>query len=768
MTTHADRPQRTEINVANIDPKMKAENRWVLWKYEKRDGKWTKPPVSPKGVRIDVTNPKNRIPFEAALDAYNENPEIAGIGFVLGDGWLGIDFDGFEGGKIPLRILAFIQNLNSYAEWSPSGKGAHVITQGEVPGDRSRKDSEGVEIYDHARYFTVTGHIIQNYNQVQPAQQQIREFYNEIFQGGNEPKEEEVWDEEKRPKLAELLEGNWQDHYDSQSQADMAACNMLANLGMTAEEIHEAVAKSKLSRDKWFERRGAETYGWITAKRAVEERQDSIQAFLMSASTDHGGHADCVLKIYPNRFRYTETHGWLYNNGRYWQQDLAQLKVKELIDEVLRLRRITFAQSNQEWAQKKVSQCKSATHLIGSILAQLEWKAMSSIRAFDNSPHLLNVENGVVDLRTGRLQPRKADDRFLYCAPTPFDETADTSLWVDFLKEVLNINNVAGTTLEEEYAGLLEYFQKAVGYSVTGDTREEIMFYLYGPARSGKNTFTDTIIETLGNLPLSAEIDFSAFTDDGSGQSNQNFHLAPLKPARFVASSESGRYSKLKEEVIKRLSAANLVYCAFKYQTQFNYRPQFKIWLTSNFPPKVDVDDAAAWGRLKIIEFPNSHLGSEDKTLKKRLTQLENRMGVLRWIVEGAVKWYETYQQGEGLRDHAFVRKTTEAQRDQQNFVKMWLDEACEITGTSDYETFTLHSDLYESYKLWCREAGVKPKYKRSFTTALNALGIESSDNALRREDYRGRRKLGRGFYGVVLTEEAVELLKQQDLTFVG
>lgn len=113
----------------------------------------------------------------------------------------------------------------------------------------------------------------------------------------------------------------------------------------------------------------------------------------------------------------------------------------------------------------------------------------------------------------------------------------------------------------------MDWLQMAVGYSLTGHTREEVLFYLYGPPRSGKGTLTEMILALLGS-PLAKEVNFATFTAQRSGDS-QNFDLAPLKPCRTVLASESNAYERFNKAKVKMLTGGNEVYCAFKHQTHF-------------------------------------------------------------------------------------------------------------------------------------------------------------------------------------------------------
>jgi putative DNA primase/helicase len=262
----------------------------------------------------------------------------------------------------------------------------------------------------------------------------------------------------------------------------------------------------------------------------------------------------------------------------------------------------------------------------------------------------------------------------------------------------------------------VDWLQMAIGYSLTGHTREEVLFYIYGPSRSGKGTFTESIMSLLGH-PLSTEVNFATFTAQRGGD-NQNFDLAPLKPCRFVAASESNSYERFNEAKIKSLTGGNDVYCAFKHRDHFSYRPQFKIWLSSNQPVNADPDDDAVWGRVRLIEFPNSHLGNEDKSLKYGLKSPDNLAGLLRWAVDGAVKWYRLGSSG--LPEPVESVTAKHAQRAEIDTVGQWIDECCKQGG------YTGSAALYASYENWCKGNGVTPKHQKGLTQSLKRKGYDS------------------------------------------
>lgn len=431
----------------------------------------------------------------------------------------------------------------------------------------------------------------------------------------------------------------------------------------------------------------------------------TINEILLRESIDHEGHARCVAALHAGKFCYSEAWGWMIYNGRYWQRENAELQAERAIVETLKARRLLAVENNHEGQFEKLIKATAASaqnvngtkHLLASL-------ATAAVDQFDSDPDLLNCQNGVLNLKTGELTPHNRAQKFTYCVPVDYDPEADYSKWVDFLLEA--------TGYDEE---LTAFLRPAVGYSLTGHTWEECLFYVFGPARSGKGTFTETLIKMLGNKPLATEADFMTFTADRYGDT-QNFDLAPLKPCRFVAASESNKHQPLNAAKVKALTGGNYVYCAFKHREHFSYRPQFKIWLSSNHPINVDTEDEAAWGRVKVIEFPVSRLGHEDKTLKRDMVKPENLRGVLRWAVDGAREWY---QAGNGLEFPESIAKATQRQRSEQDFIQSWIDERIDAGG------WTQSKIAYADYKDWCDSNGVPAKFVNQFGQALKAKGYE-------------------------------------------
>lgn len=438
---------------------------------------------------------------------------------------------------------------------------------------------------------------------------------------------------------------------------------------------------------------------------------------LMAFGANDEGNAQSVYLLFGEKFLYCDAYGYLRYNNRFWESEEAEAALERAIVATLQQRCVLAIMNNQDAILKaskpNASNVRACLFLFKSLIAV-------SVERFDSDPLLLNCKNGVVNLKTGTLVAHSPQQRFTYCVPVDYDPNADYVEWVEFLNTV---------TAKPE---IVDYLHMAVGYTATGLTQEECLFYVHGPSRSGKGTFVETLLYVLPK-PLGVQADFSTFTAKREGDM-QNFDLAPLKPARFVAASESNKYDTLNEAKIKTATGGDWIRCAFKHKDHFEYRPQFKIWLVSNHPVKGDVDDDAFWGRVKVIEFPNSFLGKEDKTLKRRMKSSEILRGILRWIVEGSMAWFASPG---GLNAPQAVMNATNARRNDLDFVQQWIDECCK----SDATAWTPNSDIRASYEQWCKTEGQTPKGPEHFARALSKKGYKVG--------IKGRTPLGKQVRGV-------------------
>jgi len=156
----------------------------------------------------------------------------------------------------------------------------------------------------------------------------------------------------------------------------------------------------------------------------------------------------------------------------------------------------------------------------------LKARVTRKVEEFDADPDKVNVLNGVLDLRTGQVEEHTPSQRYTYCMPVKYNPVASYTEW-----EKLLLENIKGGR------EMVDFTQEAVGYTLTGHTSEECLFYPFGPSRSGKGTFCETLQAMMGDI--SAGVPFNTFTRRRDTGNDQGFDLAPLKQARLIVASES-------------------------------------------------------------------------------------------------------------------------------------------------------------------------------------------------------------------------------------
>lgn len=317
----------------------------------------------------------------------------------------------------------------------------------------------------------------------------------------------------------------------------------------------------------------------------------------------------------------------------------------------------------------------------------------------DKDPWLLNVENGTVDLKTGRLLPHRKSDLISKIAPIVYDPQATCPRWLEFLNTIMNGDSV-----------MVEYLCRVAGYSLTGDTGEQCLFVYHGNGQNGKSTYLNVIQSILEDYAV--QTGFDTFTiRRGEGIRND---IARMKTVRMVVAIEAGDGKRLDEQVIKQLTGGDKVTARFLHQEFFEFRPRFKISLVANHKPIISGQDYAIWRRIRLIPF-DVQIPEDKRVNNFEKVLLEEKQGILNWMIRGCLEWQRV-----GLADPEKVKAATALYRTEMDVLEDFIDSRCVLDP--DYKT--THGELFTEYQDWCRKSNETPYKTKFFAKMLELKGF--------------------------------------------
>jgi putative DNA primase/helicase len=433
------------------------------------------------------------------------------------------------------------------------------------------------------------------------------------------------------------------------------------------------------------------------------------------------GNGEVFAHLYGDRVRYDHRRRrWLLWRDHWWLPD-ADAEVERLALEAANWRYQAAAsivdlkerQAEATWAISSESRMR----LDSALALARAWRPIADAGAdWDSNPWLLGVANGVIDLRTGTLRDGKADDRLTMHSPVAYDPDAPYPHWLQFLDRVLGGNE-----------SLVNFLQRAVGYSLTGDVSEQVLFFLYGTGANGKSTFLGALLDALGDYGRQAAPGL-LLAKRGERHPTE---YADLEGARFVSSVEVDEGRRLAEGLVKWLTGGDRMKARHMRQDFYEFRPTYKIVLAANHRPTIVGTDLAIWRRIRLVPFSVVIPADEqDPCLPEKLRG--ELPGILAWAVEGCLAW-----QRDGLGTPQEVQAATEAYRAEQDVLAAFLDDCCIMSEDKQATA----SALYKAYSEWCKESGEKPLAKRAFGLSLGERGF-TPDRAY---------QLGRLWHGVGL-----------------
>lgn len=720
----------------NLPVQLTDVKQWVCYKAIPRNGKITKVPVNPHNVKpIDCNIERNWLTFNDAVSAVAINEAITGIGFVFteNDSFVGIDIDGCvdENGNLS-NVAEDIVNLfkgKAYIEFSPSGKGLHIITIGKKNGTSSKNATLGLEIYDKKRYFTVTGDALFNKAILEECSAEIEIIYHKYFAKKEEQQNmvstikndilELMFAGKNGDRLRSLYDGQWESYYPSQSEADLALCNALAfYTGNDANEMDMIFRKSGLFRSKWDQIRYTDgrTYGDAVIENAIEQ---TIVVF--------EGSTNAINKKSSNKNEKEEIPIW-YEKTKNSQQLKPGILAQYLAENmnIIFTRGNIYQYCNGVYKMLKDEEVKSiiysklnrnysiSSHVM-DVLEQLKIQILFDASLLDG-PHLLrtiNFKNGLFDIENRKLNPHSLEFYSTFQVDANYNPTADCPHFKKFIAQSMNNDDIL-------------IAQELLGYLLLPTTIAEKAFILYGPGRSGKSTFLKLIEFILGKEHYSS-ISMQDLADK-------------FKPALLVdklANIFADLPNKRLEDtgIFKAIVSGDTIVVQDKFGKPFPFNNKARLIFSCNELPANYFDRTDGFfRRLIILPFLNQVPESEiDPFL---LLKLQSEVeGIIQWALEGLDRLIKNKFQ---FTKSDSTKKLLDEYRKESNNVIWFIEEYCEfIPGEKEYS-----QSLYQSYKRKCEENGKQPISQMKFNKSLEN---EYKGKIIRQEDPSNRRIIYKG-----------------------
>lgn len=720
-----------------IPIELKQIPNWVCWQAvpdERSHSGISKKPINPKtGGFAQSNNPSTWADYDSAV---RSSANFSGIGFMFGNSqYFGVDLDDmpqdiedYKNGGSENIVSEFINTLQSYAEYSQSGTGVHIICKGKLPkvGRKKVHSFGGFEMYETGRFFVMTGKYCSEYGDISECTESIKPLHAKYIGGGREPQArtnlqavnllsaddivKTACNAKNGNNFKSLYSGNTEG-YNSQSEADMALCNMLAFwTGCDADKMDAIFRQSGLMREKWDRKQSGSTYGAITIQKAIagcstvysQKNEPSYSLSIKPVSSvtssdeshqrlytmDDMGNAQRFVDLFGDSIRYCYTDKkWMYYDSRKWCVDYTGTiyRMADRAVQAMKAEAKAYLEADEESGgemakafekhMKASRSNKSKNSMLNEVMHHVPVLPMQ----LDRYRMALNTPSGIINLKTGEIKAHNAEYYFTKITSVDCSGNADCPRWLSFLNDIFANDK-----------DLIRYIQKAIGYSLTGSTAEQCAFFLYGTGKNGKSTFLDVIRDVFGDYASNIQPETIMVRSNQSSAINSD--IARLKGARLVTSVEPNEGVRINEGLLKQLTGDDPVTARKLYGEEFEFKPEFKLWMATNHKPIIRGTDTGIWRRIHMIPFtvqiPEEKV---DRNLKHKLKA--EMTAIFKWCVDGCILY-----QREGLKMPRAVLESVREYRREMDVISAFIEDRCELSGSVQ------SSVIYAAYASWAEE----------------------------------------------------------------
>ena len=427
-----------------------------------------------------------------------------------------------------------------------------------------------------------------------------------------------------------------------------------------------------------------------------------------------------LAELFAGVLRYVPGAGWFAFDGRRWamreQASAIAFRHMHELSDVFYEESVRLDKSGDEVAAQARWKCaRSLQTLYGLNGCERVARALAEFAAsaedFDARPELFNAANGTVNLRTGEVRSHAAPDLLTCLSPTDYVPGAPCPTWLAYLDAVF-----AGP----HCAALVGYFQRLLGYAMSGETEASVFPVLHGRGSNGKSVVMTAVSEALGS-DYAGPVATSVLV--GKAASGHTDALASIVRKRMVVASETEQGDRLAAALLKQVTGGESVQVSFKGSSSFDITPRFTLLMETNFLPQVRGDDEGIWRRLRVVPFENTLTAAEWPKRETALRLAAEREGILAWLVDGAVEYYRA-----GLAEPAAITAVTAKYRAAEDALAGFYPGVYE----DDLRAFVPRADVWQVCEVWRSKNGLEPfRSRQTLYRALEERGAVPVKNGV-------------------------------------
>lgn len=363
-----------------------------------------------------------------------------------------------------------------------------------------------------------------------------------------------------------------------------------------------------------------------------------------------------------NDWCWSSGMGWMSWDGRQWSLrsneesvEAVRKVMSNLAPKLIKKYKADIGDPKDLKAAVSAAKGLLGANKVGSVAKLMKGFVAVRSNSFDTQNYLLNVGNGVIDLRNGELLEHQR--RYLMTKLTEADYEPDATHpdW--------------DACLEALEPDVMDWMQLRFGQAATGwPTSDDVLPVGVGNGSNGKSTLLAGLFSALG--------EHITLVPDKLLRASPNDHpteLMSLLGVRVAVIEETPEAGKLNVQRLKAVLGTDRITARGMFKDNMSWKPTHSLFLMTNYTPQIHETDHGTWRRLALVKYNKTFPKKDNFRANVSSGVGGRREAVLAWLVKGAVRWHES---GEVLPPRpARVEQDTQEWRGGSDMLRLFLGE---------------------------------------------------------------------------------------------